>query len=105
MSATFQHLQKHFFCDPPHCCAVTTLRFVIFFLRSLQKGYIVGLLAESCFSSHAKSTSVAVIASVTATFKQSRPSKEKGKNKQATLKSGFHAYGSKRFLWPKRLAC
>jgi len=30
-------------------------------------------------------------------------SKEKGKIKQATLKSDFHAYGNESFLWPKRL--
>jgi len=31
-------------------------------------------------------------------------SKEKGKTKQATLISDFHAHGSKSSLWPIRLA-
>jgi len=30
--------------------------------------------------------------------------KEKGKTKQVTLKSDFHAYGSKSYLWSNRLA-
>ena len=34
----------------------------------------------------------------------SKVGKEKGKTKQATLISGFHANGSKRSLWPICLA-
>ena len=34
----------------------------------------------------------------------SKESKEKGKTKQATLISDFHAHGSKSALWPIRLA-
>jgi len=43
-------------------------------------------------------------ASATATCEQNGQSKEKGKSKQATLISDFHAHGSKTPLWPIRPA-
>jgi len=48
-------------------------------------------------------TSVAVTLTRPLHVSKISQSKEKGKTKQATLRSDFHAHGSKSTLWPIRL--